>query len=133
MIIEDDCDVDESKEDDDDIIHYTHNIICDTRNASNESNGNIGKHKIDLNITIDINILDYLIGGTKKIRYVDNTYIDIEIVPFSLEDIIIKNKGLLGGNLNARLNFQNITLQDWGKISEKKRTRLITIFKKMYI
>jgi len=136
MIIEDDCDVDESKEDDDDIIHYTHNIIGDTSNASNASNasnGNIGKHKIDLNITIDINILDYLIGGTKKIRYVDNTYIDIEIVPFSLEDIIIKNKGLLGGNLNARLNFQNITLQDWGKISEKKRMRLITIFKKMYI
>ena len=125
MIIEDDCDVDESKEDDDDIIHYTHNII---------SNGNDnGKPRIDLNITIYINILDYLIGGTKKIRYVDDTYIDVVIEPFNLEDIIIKNKGLLGGNLNVRLNFQNITLQNWGKISEKKRTRIITILKKMYI
>ena len=125
MIIEDDCDVDESKEDDDDIIHYTHNII---------SNGNDnGKPRIDLNITIYINILDYLIGGTKKIRYVDDTYIDVVIEPFNLEDIIIKNKGLLGGNLNVRLNFQNITLQNWGKISEKKRDRVITILKKMYI
>ena len=125
MIIEDDCDVDESKEDDDDIIHYTHNII---------SNGNDnGKPRIDLNITIYINILDYLIGGTKKIRYVDDTYIDVVIEPFNLEDIIIKNKGLLGGNLNARLNFQNITLQDWKKISEKKRNKMITILKKMYI
>ena len=123
MIIEDDCDVDESKEDDEDIIHYTHNII---------SNGN-DKPRIDLNITIDINILDYLIGGTKKIRYVDDTYIDVVIEPFNLEDIIIKNKGLLGGNLNVRLNFQNITLQNWGKISEKKRDRVITILKKMYI
>jgi hypothetical protein len=128
MIIEDDCDVNESKEDDNEIIHYTHNIICNSN-----GNDNNKKYKIDLNITIDINILDYLIGGTKKIRYVDDTYIDIEIVPFSLEDIIIKNKGLLGGNLNARLNFKNITLQDWGKISEKKRTRIITILKKMYI
>ena len=49
------------------------------------------------------------------------------------DDIIIKNKGLLGGNLNARLNFQNITLQDWKKISEKKRNKMITILKKMYI
>ena len=132
MIIEDDCDVDESKEDDNEIIHYTHNIICNG-NGNGNGNDNNKKYKIDLNITIDINILDYLIGGTKKIRYVDDTYIDIEIVPFSLQDIIIKNKGLLGGNLNARLNFKNITLQDWGKISEKKRTRIITILKKMYI
>ena len=138
MIIEDDCDVDESKEDDDDIIHYTHNIISNNGNNSNSNsnsnnNNSNEKPRIDLNITIDINILDYLIGGTKKIRYVDDTYIDVVIEPFSLEDIIIKNKGLLGGNLNVRLNFQNITLQNWGKISEKKRTRLITILKKMYI
>jgi len=59
--------------------------------------------------------------------------LDINIEPFKKDDIIIKNKGLLGGNLNVRQNFQNITLQDWGKISEKKRMRLITIFKKMYI
>ena len=128
MIIEDECDVDESKEDDEDIIYYTHNIIS---NGNGNGNGN-KKPRIDLNITIDINILDYLIGGAKKIRYVDDTYIDVAIEPFSLEDIIIKNKGLLGGNLNARLNFKNITLQEWGKISEKKRNRVITIFKKMY-
>ena len=130
MIIEDECDVDESKEDDEDIIYYTHNIISNG-NGNGNGNGN-KKPRIDLNITIDINILDYLIGGTKKIRYVDDTYIDVAIEPFSLEDIIIKNKGLLGGNLNARLNFKNITLQEWGKISEKKRNRVITIFKKMY-
>jgi len=115
------------------IIDNTYSNICDDNDNNYTHSISNYDNNIDLNIILDINILDYLIGGVKKIKYVDNTYIDIEIVPFSLEDIIIKNKGLLGGNLNARLNFQNITLQDWGKISEKKRMRLITIFKKMYI
>ena len=57
---------------------------------------------------------------------------DIAIEPFKTSDIIIKNKGLLGGNLNVKLIFKNITLKDWKKISEKKRDRVINIIKKMY-
>jgi hypothetical protein len=86
-----------------------------------------------LNITLDINILEYLIGGIRKIKYVDNTCMDIAIEPFKTCDIIIKNKGLLGGNLNVKLIFKNITLKDWKKISEKKRDRVINIIKKMYV
>jgi len=100
---------------------YTHNIIS-----------NKYKNIIDLNIIIDINILDYLVGAVKKIKYVDNTYIDINIEPFSLNEIIIKNKGLLGGNLNVKLMFKNITLKEWNKISEKKRKRIINIIKTIY-
>ena len=118
MII-DNNDDDSSDENDNDDNNYTHNII---------SNKNI----IDLNIIIDINILDYLIGGVKKIKYVDNTYMDINIEPFSLNEIIIKNKGLLGGNLNVKLMFKNITLKEWNKISEKKRIRIIKIIKTIY-
>jgi hypothetical protein len=58
---------------------------------------------------------------------------DIAIEPFKTCDIIIKNKGLLGGNLNVKLIFKNITLKDWKKISEKKRDRVINIIKKMYV
>jgi DnaJ-class molecular chaperone len=100
---------------------YTHNIIS-----------NKYKNIIDLNIIIDINILDYLVGAVKKIKYVDNTYIDINIEPFSLNEIIIKNKGLLGGNLNVKLMFKNITLKEWNKISEKKRKRILNIIKTIY-
>ena len=126
MIIDNDSDnISEDDENDNDNknytnnYNYTHNII---------SNKNI----IDLNIIIDINILDYLIGGVKKIKYVDNTYIDINIEPFSLNEIIIKNKGLLGGNLNVKLMFKNITLKEWNKISEKKRKKFINIIKTIY-
>ena len=103
-------------------VRYTHSII----------NSNDGINKIDLHITLDINILEYLIGGIRKIKYVDNTCMDIAIEPFKTNDIIIKNKGLLGGNLNVKLIFKNITLKDWKKISEKKRVRVINIIKKMY-
>jgi DnaJ-class molecular chaperone len=103
-------------------VRYSHSII----------NSNDGINKIDLNITLDINILEYLIGGIRKIKYVDNTCLDIAIEPFKTNDIIIKNKGLLGGNLNVKLIFKNIILKDWKKISEKKRNRVINIIKKMY-
>lgn len=103
-------------------VSYTHTIIDNTD----------GSHNIDLNTIVDINILDYLIGGIKKIKYVDNTYIDINIEPFSLNDIIIKDKGLLGGDLNVKLIYLNITLKDWKKISKKKRGKVINIIKNIY-
>jgi len=104
------------------IVNYTHTIV----------NNKEGIYKIDLNITIDINILEYLIGSIRKINYVDNTCLDINIEPFKMNNIIIKNKGLLGGNLNVKLIFKNITLKDWNKISEKRRTKIVNLIKKMY-
>jgi hypothetical protein len=38
----------------------------------------------------------------------------------------------LGGNLNVKLMFKNITLKEWNKISEKKRKRIIKIIKTIY-
>ena len=103
-----------------DDINYTHNI------------SNYDNNHIDLNITLDINILDYLIGGIKNIKYIDNTYIDIDIKPFCLENIIVNNKGLLGGDLNVKLLYKQISLKDWNKISNKKKNKFINIVKSIY-
>ena len=103
------------------IIDNTYSNICDDNDINYTHSISNYDNNIDLNIILDINILDYLIGGVKKIKYVDNTYIDINIKPFCLEDIIIKNKGLLGGNLNVKLLFKHITLKEWNKISKKKK------------
>jgi hypothetical protein len=100
-------------------IKYTHRIT----GINNE---------IDLHTTVYINILEYLIGGVKHIKYVDDTLLDIVIEPFSTKDIFIKDKGLLGGNLNIKVVFQNITLKDWEKISVKKRARVIKLITKIY-
>jgi DnaJ-class molecular chaperone len=115
-------DSEDNSESDVSLVNYTHTII-------NSNNG----VKIDLNITVDINILEYLIGGIRKIKYVDNNCLDINIEPFKMNDIILKNKGLLGGNLNVKLIFKNITLKDWKKISEKKRNKIVNLIKKMYL
>jgi hypothetical protein len=39
---------------------------------------------------------------------------------------------LLGGNLNVKIIFKNITIRDWKKISEKKRARIIKLISKLY-
>jgi DnaJ-class molecular chaperone len=90
------------------------------------------QHCIDLHTTIDINIVEYLSGGIRKIRYVDDSLIDVPIEPFSTKDIVIEEKGLRGGNLNVKVIFHNITLKKWKKISEKKRARVIHLLTKMY-
>ena len=126
--------------DDDSVEHeiIINMVIDNTDNNCNDINytHSISKYDnnyIDLNITIDINILDYLIGGIKNIKYIDNTYIDINIKPFCLEDIIVNNKGLLGGDLNVRLLYKQISLKDWNKISKKKKNKLINLIKLIYI
>ena len=114
------------------IIDNTYSNICDDNDINYTHSISNYDNNIDLNIILDINILDYLIGGVKKIKYVDNTYIDINIKPFCLEDIIIKNKGLLGGNLNVKLLFKHITLKEWNKISKKKRNKFVDIINLIY-
>jgi DnaJ-class molecular chaperone len=101
-------------------VRYTHSI------RTNET------HIIDLHTAIDINIVEYLSGGVRKIRYVDDSIIDVPIEPFSTTDIVIRDKGLCGGNLHIKVVFHNITLKKWKKISEKKRTRVIHLLTKMY-
>ena len=114
------------------IIDNTYSNICDDNDINYTHSISNYDNNIDLSIILDINILDYLIGGVKKIKYVDNTYIDINIKPFCLEDIIIKNKGLLGGNLNVKLLFKHITLKEWNKISKKKRNKFVDIINLIY-
>jgi hypothetical protein len=114
------------------IIDNTYSNICDDNDINYTHSISNYDNNIDLSIILDINILDYLIGGVKKIKYVDNTYIDINIKPFCLEDIIIKNKGLLGGNLNVKLLFKHITLKEWNKISKKKKNKFVDIINLIY-
>ena len=88
---------------------------------------------IDLHTVIDINIVEYLTGGIRTIKYVDDTTLDIHILPFNTTDILVQDKGLLGGNLHIKVEFRNIVLKDWKKISEKKRARVIHLMSKMYL
>jgi hypothetical protein len=130
MSIENECDDDEDDEEregceegDESGCEYTHSIVEASLGAP---------HKIDLHPVVFINILEYLTGCVKVVKYVDDTMLDIRIEPFSANEIVVKNKGLLGGDLNVKIIFKNITMKDWKKISEKKRMRVIKLITKMY-
>jgi DnaJ-class molecular chaperone len=114
------CEAECSSDVDTEKVRYTHSILSDDTPI------------IDLHTAIDINIVEYLSGGVRKIRYVDDSIIDVPIEPFSTADIVIRDKGLCGGNLHIKVVFHNITLKKWKKISEKKRTRVIHLLTKMY-
>jgi DnaJ-class molecular chaperone len=114
-------------------VRYTHTPHTPhTEHTQSSEHPASHSHRIDLHTAIDINIVEYLSGGIRKIRYVDDSLIDVPIEPFSTKDIVIEEKGLRGGNLNVKVVFHNITLKKWKKISEKKRARVIHLLAKMY-
>jgi len=87
---------------------------------------------IDLITTTNINLYEYLSGTTKVINYIDGNYINIEIQPLKLNNIILENKGLLGGNMIVNIKYVNIEQLDWDKLSNENKTELLNILKKIF-
>lgn len=88
---------------------------------------------IDLITVIDINLKDYLIGSVKTVKYIDNSYVDILILPFNIENIVIKNKGLMGGDLIIKLILRNILQENWNRIDDDKKNVFTKYIDDMYI
>ena len=88
--------------------------------------------KIDLIATVNINLYEYLSGTTKVINYIDGNYINIEIQPLKLNNIILENKGLLGGNMIVNIKYVNIEALEWDKLSNENKTELLNILKKIF-
>jgi DnaJ-class molecular chaperone len=88
---------------------------------------------IDLITVIDINLKDYLIGSTKVIKYIDESNLDILIQPFNLDNIVIKNKGLMGGDLVISLVLRNISKNNWDKLIDNDKDIFTKYLDNMYI
>ena len=82
---------------------------------------------------IDINLKDYLIGSTKVIKYIDESNLDILIQPFNLDNIVIKNKGLMGGDLVISLVLRNISKNNWDKLIDNDKDIFTKYLDNMYI
>lgn len=98
-------------------IEYKHNIVND---------------RVDLMIDIFINLKDYLSGSCKNIRYIDNNYIKIDIPSFTINKLILNNKGLLGGNLVVNVILLNISKINWDTIDAEDKTRFINTIDNIY-
>tara|TARA_B100000795_G_scaffold268474_1_gene255499 strand:- start:135 stop:809 length:675 start_codon:yes stop_codon:yes gene_type:complete len=105
---------------------------------SNEKNKTGFKHEFNQNGTIDlfvkihVNLHDYIVGSHKNIKYIDGNCINVTIKPFDLGKIIIKNKGLLGGDLIINLNYKNINIDEWNIIQEEDKKTFVNIINKFY-
>ena len=79
-----------------------------------------------------INLNDYLEGARKTIKYIDNNYINIDIPSFTLNNLIINNKGLLGGNLIINIILLNISKINWDKLDITEKNLFIKSIEKIY-
>jgi len=101
-------------------------------NKNIEYRHKITNDRIDLMIDIYINLKDYLEGSCKKIKYIDNNYINIDIPSFTLNNLIINNKGLLGGNLIINIILLNISKINWDKLEFTEKTLFLKSIDNIY-
>ena len=99
---------------------YNH-IIVDKKN-----------NVIDLITTVEISLIDYIIGCKKEIQYINGKNITLDIPPFENDYFIKKNKGINSGNLiiNIIVNY-NMDKHKWIEINEKDKCELIRILKNL--
>jgi len=87
---------------------------------------------IDLFTNININLCDYIKGSDKKIKYIDGNNIDIKINSFDLNNILLANKGLIGGDLIISLNLNNMDSSDLDKLTIDEKLNFIKYVEKIY-
>jgi DnaJ-class molecular chaperone len=87
---------------------------------------------IDLITKININLYEYLSGTTKIINYIDGNCINLEIKPLNLNKIILEGKGLLGGKLIVNINYININIDEWNKLSDENKENILLLLKSIY-
>ena len=108
--------------------NYYHKI--DDNNNDNNNNSN---QKTSINIYYDLNIdiIDYLIGGEKEILFVNKEIIKIIIEPFT-EMIIINNYGINKGSLIINYKFDKpINKENWDKLNNADKIEMIRILEKI--
>jgi len=82
---------------------------------------------IDVVTSVDMAWKDYILGGEKRIEYIDGHHMSVYIPPFQNEYYEIKGKGLKGGSLIVNLCAKNIEKELWTNLSEKDKVEMIRI------
>lgn len=88
--------------------------------------------KIDLVKIIEINLLEYISGCEKDIKYIDNKPLTISIPPFQKEFYEINDKGIFGGSLILNIKLKNIEFDNWNNLIDKDKHNMLRILNLMY-
>ncbi len=91
-------------------------------------------HKsIDLITSIEITLVEYILGYTKSIRYVDGSSLKVTIPPFHSGNIFeVPNKGLLKGSLLLNINMKHINKNKWNKLPENDKVEMLRILNALH-
>lgn len=92
----------------------------------------INNNIIDLIITIDINLIEYLSGVTKKIKYIDKKDIIIDIPAFQKDYFEISDMGINGGSLIVNLTIEAIEENKWNNLTSENKDEMIRILRTIF-
>lgn len=119
---------------DNDGIEHDINIIYILEKTPNYNHIIVDKKKniIDLITTVEISLIDYILGSKKEIQYINDKYISLDIPPFENNYFIKKHKGINNGNLiiNIIINYDK-DKHKWININEKDNDDMIRILKNL--
>lgn len=89
-------------------------------------------NSINLITSIEITLLEYIMGCEKNILYIDNNNLNIIIPPFQQNPLEIKNKGLKNGSLIIDIIIKNINNNIWNSLSNKNKDDMIRLLDIIY-
>lgn len=82
---------------------------------------------IDLVITINVSLKEYILGYTKQIPYIDGSILTVSVPAFQKEYHEIPNKGLLKGSLILNICIKYIEKYAWTDFSENNKVEMIRL------
>jgi len=82
--------------------------------------------KIDIYYNMQIDTIDYIIGDTKQLLFVNKEVFDIEIKPFS-DNYIKEGFGINGGNLIVVFKYNPINKEKWDNLIIADKNEMVRI------
>lgn len=110
-------------------------IFINDKSANNDyyhldEDENNETNKINLYYDLNIDTIDYIIGGTKELLFVNKEKLIINIEEFT-DEKIIDNYGINGGSLIINYNYKPINKDIWNKLSDADKREMIRILEKL--
>jgi len=102
-------------------------ILINDININNGYYHVIEDDKINIHYDMPIDTIDYMIGDTKQLLFLNNEFIDIVIEPFT-DNYIKKDFGVNGGDLVINFKYNPINKEKWDKIISADKKEMIRIF-----
>jgi len=84
----------------------------------------------DLYYDLKIDTLDYLIGGSKELSFINKENLQIKIEPFASETKL-EGYGINNGDLIVRFVYEPIEKENWEKLLDADKNEMVRILEKL--